>query len=247
LPHVVTMKLLLFVLFALPIAVFAQGGLPNQPYIYVEGKAEIEKPADMVTLRFDLVARNADQLKANQEVQSKAARILAMLDERKIEQNDVIAGDLKSEPQYEDNDAYQKRGKIIGYSVTRPFSVKMRDVTIFPKLVDELVGLGVEFSGIDAGLSKEKEMQDEVWDKALLNARERAERAVKATGMKLDSIFALSPVSFPEIQARIFGATPLSASYARDEVKRPDPTQYRLAPVTIGQSIHVIYLISPAK
>jgi len=49
---------------------FADGGLPNQLYLYVEGKAEIEKPTDMVTLRFDLVARNADQTKANQEVQA---------------------------------------------------------------------------------------------------------------------------------------------------------------------------------
>ena len=241
------MKRFFFILLALPISLFAQGGLPDQPYIYVEGKAEIEKPADMVTLRFDLVARNADQAKANHEVQSKAARIFAMLDERKVARNDVIAGDLKSEPQYEDNDSYPKRGKIIGYSVTRPFSVKVRDVTIFPGLVDKLVGLGVEFSGIDPGLSKEKEMQDEVWDRALADAHEQAERVAKATGMRLNSIFALSPVLFPEIQARIFGSTPLSASYAGAEAKRAEPSQYRLAPITVRQRIHVIYLISPAK
>jgi hypothetical protein len=57
--HALAIKLLLFVLLILPGVLFAQGGLPNQPYIYVEGKAEIEKPADMVTLRFDLVTRNA--------------------------------------------------------------------------------------------------------------------------------------------------------------------------------------------
>ena len=66
------MKCFLFALLTLSISTvaFADGGLPNQPYIYVEGKAEIEKPADMVTLRFDLVARYADQTKANQEVQA---------------------------------------------------------------------------------------------------------------------------------------------------------------------------------
>lgn len=49
------MKLFLFAPLSLPLSVLAEGGLPNQPYIYVEGKAEIQKPADMVTLRFDLV------------------------------------------------------------------------------------------------------------------------------------------------------------------------------------------------
>src|SRR5438132_1566960 len=55
------MKLFLFVLLTLPLSVFADGGLPTQPYIYVQGTAEIQKPADMVTLRFEVVARAADE------------------------------------------------------------------------------------------------------------------------------------------------------------------------------------------
>src|SRR5438132_1290983 len=148
------MKTSLFLLLALPVSLLAEGGLPNQPYIYVEGKAEIEKPADMVTLRFDLVARNADQAKANQEVQSKATKIFGMLNGRKIEQSDVIAADLKSEPVYEhdEENSYRKRGKIVGHKVTRPFTVKDRDITTFAKVVDELLGIpGVEFSAIDPG------------------------------------------------------------------------------------------------
>ena len=132
------MKLFPFVLLSLPLSLFADGGLPNQPYIYVEGKAEIEKPADMVTLRFDLVARNPNQAKANQEVQANATKILALLNDTKVAQNDVIAGDLKSEPQYEnDEDSPRGRGKLIGYSVTRSFACKIRDVTIFAKLLHD--------------------------------------------------------------------------------------------------------------
>ncbi len=202
------MKLLLLACLALPISVFAEGGLPNQPYIYVEGKAEIEKPADMVTLRFDLVARNADQTKANQEVQTKAVKIFGLLNDRKIARNDVIAADLRSEPVYEhdEEDSYRKRGKIVGAKVTRPFTVKVRDTTAFAKLVDELLVIpGVEFSAIDPGLSKEKEMQDDVWEKALTNARESAEKTLKQIGMKIDSIFAVSPVAFPQIRNQMFG------------------------------------------
>src|SRR2546430_2130077 len=87
------MKTLLFVLLMLPGILLADGGLPDQPYIYVEGKAEIEKPADIVTLRFDLVTRNADQAKANQEVQAKASKVLALIDSKKIAADDVIAQD----------------------------------------------------------------------------------------------------------------------------------------------------------
>src|SRR6266576_3233196 len=133
-------KLVLLACASLPLSAFAQGGLPDKPYIYVEGKAEIEKPADMVSLRFDLVARNADQAKANQEVQTKANKIFALLNGKKITQSDVVASDIKSEPQFQKNEEYgSKRGKIIGYSVTRSFTAKVREIQIFASLVDELL------------------------------------------------------------------------------------------------------------
>jgi uncharacterized protein YggE len=240
-----------------PLSVFAQGGLPDKPYIYVEGKAEIEKPAEMVTLRFDVVARNADQAKANQEVQTKANKIFGLLNEKKIAETDVVASDLKSEPQFQKNDEYNsKRGKIVGYAVTRTFVVKVRDVHAFATLVDELVGIsGVEFSGVEAGLTNEKEVRNELFEKALSDARQQAEKTVKPLDMKIDTVFAVSPVAFPQIRSRIFGSDTSEATTERVIVTGSYiPTggervvsEYRLAPISITQSIHVIYLMSPAK
>jgi uncharacterized protein YggE len=250
---IAAMKLFLLPCFLLPMSVLAQGGLPSQPYLYVEGKAEIEKPADMVTLRFDLVARNADQTKANQEIQTKANKIFALLKERKIGENDVIAADIKSEPQYEnEEESRRKQGKIIGYAVTRSVSVRVRDVTAFAKLIDELLAIsGIEFSGIDAGLIKEKEVRDEIFEKALANAREQADKTLKTIGMKIDSIFAISPAPFPDIYSRLFARPDterviVTGSYIPTS-ENLAPSEYRLAPVTVSSSIHVIYLISPAK
>lgn len=123
----------------------------------------------MVTLRFSVSARDADQAKANERVQASVTKIFAMLDGRKIAKNDVIAGDLASEAEYEQSEDYPRtRGKIIGYNVRRPFTAKLRDVTLLAKLVNELLALiGTEFSGIDAGLSDEKAVEDAVWEKAL--------------------------------------------------------------------------------
>jgi uncharacterized protein YggE len=244
------MKRFLFPLLILPISVFAEGGLPDKPYIYVEGKAEIKKPADIVTMRFDLVGRAPDQPKANADVQSKANKIFALLKERKIADNDMIAEDLRSEPEFEQDENYSRgHGKLIGYIVTRAFQIKVRDVAAFPKLADELVAIqGVEFSGIDGGLAKEKEIEPEVWQKALANAREQADKTLKPLNMKIDSVFAVSPVSFPSIQTRIFGAEEV---YGQREAMLaqgvPSQPEYRLAPVTVTQTVHVIYLISPAK
>lgn len=243
------MKTLLFLLLALPGVLLAEGGLPNEPYIYVEGRAEIKKAADLVTLRFDLVARNADQTKANQEVQVKASKIFAMLDERKIAQGDVVASDLRSEPQFQQEPGRpEEQGKLIGYVVTRPVLVKVRDLKVFPQLVDDLIALGgLEFSGIQEGLGKEKEVMDESWGAALADARTKAEKTLKTSGMTIRSVFAISPVNFPEISSRIFGSSQVAFSVARDLLNKQGVSQYRLAPVTVSQSVHVIYLIAPAK
>jgi uncharacterized protein len=244
-------KLVLLAFASLPLSVFAQGGLPDKPYLYVEGKAEIEKPADMVTLRFDLVARDPDQSKANKEVQAKANKIFALLTERKVAENDVIAADLKSEPLYEKQEnTGRKEGKIVGYAVTRSFTAKVRDISAFAKIVDELLAIGgTEFTGIETGLAKEKDVQDEIFEKTLTNARERAEKTLKTMGMKIDGVFGVSPVAFPEIRSRIFGQDStervvVTGSY----ISTGDlaSSQYRLAPVSVSQSVHVIYLISPA-
>ena len=250
-------KLVLLACLSLPLPLFAQGGLPDKPYIYVEGKAETEKPADVAILRFDLVARNADQTKANQEVQSKANKIFVLLNQRKIAETDVVASDLKSEPQFEKGDDY-KRGKVTGYSVTRSFTAKVRDIQTFASIIDELLTIGgLEFSSVDPGLVKEKQIRDEMFEKALANAREQAEKTLKAVDMQIDSLFAVSPAAFSEIRSRIFGAEAPEATTERVVVTgtyiptagvgNPIVSEYRLAPLKVSQSVHVIYLISPAK
>ena len=240
------MKLPALLCLVLPIGALAQGGLPDKPYIYVEGKAEMEKAADKVTLSFDVVARNPEQAKANQEVQAKASKILALLNDKKVAPTDIIATDLKSEPEFEEDSSGRKKGKVIAYSVTRRFQVNVRDLAVFPKLVDELVAItGVEFGDIAPGLTKEKKMHEEIWRKALVDAREQADRTAKAMDVTIDSVFAISPKPFPQIRTQVFGSDYGDATTERAIVT--GPPEYLLGPITVTQNVHVIYLISSVK
>jgi hypothetical protein len=69
--------------------------------------------------------------------------------------------------------------------------------------------------------------------------------------MKIDSIFAVSPYVFPEITSRMFQTKTsterviVTVNYIPTGDKAV--SQYRLAPLSVSQSIHAIYLISPAK
>ena len=85
-------------------------------------------------------------------------------------------------------------------------------------------------------------MQDEIWKKALINARERAEKTLKEMGMKIDSSFAVSPWPFRRFK-RFSGPGDREFRHWVTHVT----SEYRLPPVSVSQSVHVIYLISPAK
>jgi len=245
------MKRFLFLpLLMLPIAAFAEGGLPDKPYIYVQGLAELEKFADIAKLRFDLVSRAADQVKANQQLQGNAAKVFGILNSEKIAEADVVAQDLKSEPEFEEGPNGRTTRKILNYKVSRPFEVKIRDVTIYAKLLEELIPVGgIEFSETETDLSNRKDMEDQLRDKALANARDRAEKTLKGMAMKIDSVFLVSPVSPTAIENEIFGGIErLGVRSSEASYRRASNTpEYRLAPVKLSQSVHIIYLISPAK
>jgi hypothetical protein len=170
-------KFVLLALASWPLSLLAQGGLPDKPYLYVEEKAEIEKPADVVTLNFDLVARNPNQAKANQE---------------------------------------------------------------------ELIAItGTEFKEITSGLTKEKELSEEIRLNALVNARERADKIAKGMGVTIDSVFAISSTPFPQILSTMFSSEYDEVSRSRTIVT--GPPEYLFGPMTVSQMVHVIHLISPAK
>jgi hypothetical protein len=79
----------------------------------------------------------------------------------------------------------------------------------------------------------------------------RQKKTVKQMGMKIDSVFAISPVPIPEIQSTMFPKSALervivTGSNIPIREDRVGP-EYRLQPLSFSQRVHVIYLISPAK
>jgi len=239
-----------------PLTVVAAGnevgglaGLPNRPFLYVEGKAEIQKPPDFVSLHFDISGRNTDQGKANKEVQGKAKKVFAILKEAQVADRDIVAEGLSSEAEYERDDADpKKRGKLTGYVVTRSFKVNIRNLAIYGRLGDQIMALGgVKIQYIRGEINGGEKLGEELWQKAIANAREQAEKTLKPMGMKIDSVFAVSSIDFGEIQAQFLPSgervvvTGMNIPAPSDE-----PSEYRFEMITIESRAHIIYLISPA-
>jgi uncharacterized protein YggE len=225
-------------------------GLPTVPYLYVEGSAEVEKKADVVSLIFRLSATDKEVTKANSAVQVQAQKVFALLKTSGIADEDVVAGDIESSAEYDQTSDNGPKGKFLGYDVQRPFTVKVRDLAKFPNLVNALFAANVRyFIGVTAEYSKAKETEQETQEMAIKDARAEADRIAKIGGMKVDSVWAMSTLSFPQIEGRMLGAYSGSLAVAdfRRATKAEVVPEYRLAPIKFNQSIQVIFLISPAK
>ena len=249
------MKTLVVCAFALvPFTVVAEvnnlTGLPNQPFLYVEGKAQIEKAPDIISITFNIEGRNAEQGKANREVQAKAKKVFALLKQANVEDRDVVAQDLRSEAEYERDEVdTKKRGKLIGYVVSRQFKITIRDVTKYGKIGDQIMDLGgVNLDYISGEISDSAKLGEELWPKAIANAREKAEKTLKPMGMKIDSVFAVSSMDFGEISAEFLKSGERVIVTGMNIPTPPDqPSEYRPEMITIESRAHVIYLISPVK
>ncbi len=107
------MKMFLPIFVAFTSFAFADG-LPTVPYLYVEGRAEVEKKADLVSLTFKLAATDKEGAKANSAVQAQALKIFALLKSSGIADQDIMAGDIESDAEYENGTGYGAKGKFLG-------------------------------------------------------------------------------------------------------------------------------------
>jgi uncharacterized protein YggE len=183
-------------------------------------------------------------------VQAKAKKLFALFKEAKIEDRDVVAEGLASEPEFErDETDEKKRGKLIGYVVTRSFNVNIRDLTKYGKLGDQIMALGgVKLRYVSSEISNREKLGEELWPKAIANAREQAEKTLKPMGMKIDSVFAVSSIDFGEIRGGFLQGGQRVVVTGMNIPTPPDqPSEYRLEMIAIESTAHVIYLISPAK
>jgi uncharacterized protein YggE len=228
-------------------SVLAESGLPNQPYIHVVGTAEVKKPADTALFKFQVGKKEPDQVKAKAATQAMAAKVFAILKDFKIASNDIVAEDIKAAPEIERRESDPNYNKIAGYVVTREFEVKIRDVSIISNFVDRLLSIeGSQVNEVTSSYSKEKEVEQQLWMDALKNARERAEGTLKAMNMKIYAVFAVSNDGFTSIPSDMLGGNERVVVTGMNISTAPIQ-DFRLKPVKLSESLHVIYLTSPAN
>jgi uncharacterized protein YggE len=198
-------------------------GLPSTNTITVSGHGEALAVPDIATFSFTVVSDKATVAAAQEDATTKINAVTSYLTESGIDKKDIQTSDYSVYPQYEYQNAvcptpiysggassavYCPSGKQVlkGYEVRQTTMIKVRDTE---KAGDLLTGVGgkgaTEVSGLNFTFDNPDQVQEDARDKAIANAKDKADMLAKSLGVKLVRV-----VSFNEN-----GNYP-SPMYARD-------------------------------
>lgn len=153
----------------------------NEPlgeYIQVSGNASMMAQPDILTFSINLEERGLFATKLNTLVTLKTERIVTLLMEQGVASNDIQSMQLALYPWFERKSESQK-----GFVVNRTISVVIRDFEIYPRLIDNIMKIGV--NRIER-FSYQIEDTDAIYQTTLLQALSAAQKRAAKIANRLD-------------------------------------------------------------
>jgi uncharacterized protein len=194
-------------LFAAP--ALAQSDFP--PAISVTGEASISVAPDLALLDAGVASDGKTAREASEANNTAMAKVLAALKTAGIDDKDVQTSRLSLQPQYAPNRTGPSA--ITGYRASNRVTVKLHDVGKVASVVDALVGAGAnDIGNVNFTVSKASELLDQARDKALADARRKAEIYAKAAGVTLGAPLSIAEEGAPApmFRTKMLGAAPMA-------------------------------------
>jgi uncharacterized protein len=207
---------------ALAISLFvvpAQADSDFPPAISVTGMATISVPPDLAQVDAGVASDAKTAREASEANNTAMAKVLAALKSASIEDKDVQTSRLSLQPNYASQTSSRPGpSTIIGYRASNHVTVKLHDVAKVATIIDTLVSAGAnEISGINFMVSQASKLLDDAREKAVADARRKAEIFARAAGVTLGAPLSISeegsapaPVFRAKVAAPMSVATPVA-------------------------------------
>jgi uncharacterized protein YggE len=175
--------------------VFAQetdGGSLKQT-ITVTGDGEMKAAPDVAYLNLAVETRAATAKEA-QAANAKQFEALkkVLFTTYKMDQKDVQTTGFYVQPQYRYNEK-DGTNKITGYVATHSVQITTRDLANIGKLFDDLSAAGANrIDGVQFDTEKKEQYEAQALEKAVANAKVKAEALAKAAGRQLKGVISIA-------------------------------------------------------
>jgi uncharacterized protein YggE len=152
--------------------------------ISVTGEAIVSVPSDLAQIDSGVTSEAKTAREASDSNNAAMGKVLLALKGAGIEEKDFQTSRLSLQPQSAPNRTGPST--IVGYRASNRVTIRLRDVTKVANVIDTLVGAGAnEIGGINFMVSQASKLLDEARERAVADARRKAEIYAKAAGVTL--------------------------------------------------------------
>ncbi|ANW05041.1 SIMPL domain-containing protein [Bradyrhizobium icense] len=180
------------------------------PAISVTGEANVSVAPDQAQIDGGVTSDAKTAREASEANNAAMGKVLLALKGAGIEEKDYQTSRLSLQPQFAPNRAGPS--PIVGYRASNRVTVKIRDVTKVANVIDVLVGAGAnDIGGIHFSVTQASKYLDEAREKAVADARRKAEIYAKAASVTLGDAISITEEGAPVPLHRGKMAAPMAA------------------------------------
>jgi uncharacterized protein len=183
--------------------------------ISVTGEATVSVPPDLAEIDGGVTSEAKTAREASEANNAAMGKVLQALKGAGIEEKDIQTARLSLQPQSAPNRSGP--AAIAGYRAGNRVTIRVRDVTKVASVIDTLVGAGAnEIGGINFVVSQASKLLDEARERAVADARRKAEIYARAAGVTLGAPLSISeqgnaaPVPYRRMAAGMAASAPVA-------------------------------------
>jgi uncharacterized protein len=159
--------------------------------ISVTGEASVSVPPDLAQVDGGVTSDGKTAREASDANNAAMGKVLLALKGAGIDEKDYQTSRLSLQPQYAPNRSGPS--PVVGYRASNRVTIRVRDMTKVANVIDVLVGAGAnEVGGINFMASQASKLLDDAREKAVADARRKADIYAKAAGVTLGEPLSIS-------------------------------------------------------
>jgi len=208
------------------------------PAISVTGEASISVPPDLALVDAGVASDAKTAREASEANNNAMIKVLAALKAANVDPKDIRTSRLSLQPQYAPNRS--GASPVVGYRVSNRVTVRIRDVTKLASVIDTLVGAGAnDIGNVSFEVSQASKLLDDAREKAVADARRKAEIYAKAAGVALGQPLSIAESGAPQpvFHAKMMRNAPMATT----------PTPVEQGEETLSVSVAVTWQIKQTE
>jgi uncharacterized protein YggE len=184
------------------------------PAISVTGEASISVPPDRAEIGAGVTTDAKTAREASEANNGAMGKVLAALKRAGIDERDVQTSRISLQPQYSASTSSRPGpSSIVGYRASNRVTIRLKDVTKVASVIDALVAAGAnDIGNVNFFVSNASKLLDDAREKAVADARRKAEIYAKAAGVTLGTPLSISEEGAPQPVFRAKMAAPMAAA-----------------------------------